>query len=187
MVSIISLVVRAFSRGSGRAKREPTFRSIETSHRDETSYRDTEYSRVRVLQVIDGDTVDVRQQGTRIRIRLDAIDCPEDGQAWGNTAKAGLIKMIGGKFVYLEEHGSDGYGRTIATVFLRDEQSAKWINVNERMVTLGHAWVLRAYCEHLSVDRRRQLYRLETWAKSKRVGLWRTPDPTPPWEWRRKK
>jgi endonuclease YncB( thermonuclease family) len=183
MVSIIRLVFRAFSSGPRKVKHiaASPVKVIDTSQKD------TEHPLAKVLQVIDGDTVDVKKRGNRIRIRLDSIDCPEDGQPWGDTAKAGLIKMIGGKSVHLEEHGYDEYGRTIATVFVRDDQKAKWINVNERMVTLGHAWVMRAYYAHLPEDRRRQLNRLETWAKSKRVGLWGTPNPTPPWEWRREK
>lgn len=183
MISIIRLTIRAFSRGPRKVRRitASPVRAIDTSQGITGS------SLARVLCVIDGDTVDVTKQGHRIRIRLSAIDCPEDGQPWGDTAKAGLIKMIGGKSVRLEEHGYDEYGRTIATVFVRDDQKAKWINVNERMVTLGHAWVMRAYYAHLTKDRRRQLNRLEIWAKSKRVGLWRAPNPTPPWEWRHKK
>ena len=183
MVSIIRLVIRVFSRSSRKVKRifAPPVKAIEALQGS------TEHSYAKVLRVIDGDTVDVRMRGNRIRIRLDSIDCPEDGQPWGDTAKAGLIKMIGGKSVHLEEHGYDQYGRTIATVFVTDDQKAKWINVNERMVTLGHAWVMRAYYSHLTEDRRRQLNRLEMWAKSKRVGLWKAPNPTPPWEWRRKK
>lgn len=139
----------------------------------------------RVLRVIDGDTVDVNIQGRRVRVRLDAIDCPEDGQPWGNIATAGLIKMIGGKSVLLEAHGVDDYGRMLATVFVKHHQEPEMINVNERMVMLGHAWVMRAYYRHLPENRRRQLDRLERWARSKKVGLWRQADAMPPWKWRR--
>ncbi len=139
----------------------------------------------RVLQVIDGDTVDVKARGQRIRVRLSSIDCPENGQPWGNIAKAGLIKLIGGKSVILEVHGVDDYGRTLATVFVKHHQESGLINVNERMVMLGHAWVLRQYYLHLPEERRQQLDRLESWARSKRVGLWKTSVPIPPWKWRR--
>lgn len=56
----------------------------------------------------------------------------------------------------------------------------------ERMIMLGHAWVLGGYCAHLPQEHQRQLFRLEAWARSKKVGLWREPDPVPPWLWRRK-
>src|SRR6185295_11461960 len=115
---------------------------------------------------------------------LDAIDCPEDGQQWGNVSKAGLIKLIGGRDVYLETHGVDEHGRTLATVYLQDSSDSTLLNVNERMVMLGHAWVARNYYGHLPEHRQHQLNRLEEWARSKRVGLWRTEDPIPPWQWR---
>jgi micrococcal nuclease len=142
-------------------------------------------AQAKVLNVLDGDTVDVKIEGRAVRIRLYSIDCPEDGQPWGNTAKAGLIKMIGRKSVVLEVHGIDVHGRTLATVFVHHGPDSKLINVNERMVMLGHAWVLPWDCVQLPEERRRQLNRLEAWAKSKQVGLWRTPNPLPPRKWRR--
>ena len=144
----------------------------------------SELQRAEVRHVIDGDTVIVSKSWSQTRIRLDAIDCPEDGQDWGNISKAGLIKLIGGRYVYLETHGVDEYGRTLATVYLQDSADSEWINVNERMVMLGHAWVARKYYGHLPKSRQHQLDRLEKWARSKRVGLWRTEDPIPPWQWR---
>jgi len=140
---------------------------------------------VKVKYVLDGDTVIVSGFWQEIRIRLDSIDCPEDGQDWGNTAKYGLIKLIGERRVRIEEFGLDHYGRTLATIYIQNDDDSKWINVNERMVTLGHAWVMRMYYDHLPQARKDQLNRLERWARSKKVGLWKTPNPIPPWKWRR--
>ncbi len=90
-----------------------------------------------VKNIIDGDTVDIVCNEVRERIRLDAIDCPEDGQEWGDIATMGLIKLIDGrKKVKLERHGTDIYGRTIGTLFVYDSEKKCWLNVSERMVTL---------------------------------------------------
>lgn len=140
--------------------------------------------RVKVEHVIDGDTVIVSQSLDEVRLRLYSIDCPESGQPWGSTATAGLVKLIGGRYVHMEQHGVDKHGRTLATIYVRDRDDSEWINVNERMVTLGHAWVMRKYYDRLPKRRKDQLNRLERWARSKRVGLWRTPNPMPPWRWR---
>ena len=141
---------------------------------------------VKVLSVCDGDTVSVERGETRVKVRLDSIDCPEDGQRWGDIATYGLIKMIGGaRTVRIEEHGIDDFGRTLATLYVLHEDGHEWQNVNERMVTLGHAWVMRKYYDHLPPDRQDKLNKLEIWAKSKNVGLWSTPDPMPPWQWRK--
>ncbi len=141
---------------------------------------------VKVEHVIDGDTVIVASTSSQLKIRLDSIDCPEDGQEWGDIAARGLIKLIGGKSVKLEVHGSDVHGRTLGTlyVYLRDKE--EWQNVNERMVTIGHAWVMRMYYDHLPKLRQQKLNQLERWAKSKRVGLWKTENPIPPWKWRKR-
>ena len=144
-----------------------------------------EFFTATVTRVIDGDTVDVSTKGRRIRIRLDAIDCPEDGQPWGDVAKYGLIKLIGGQTVSLEYHGLDHHGRTLATIYLSPHKGAKMVNVNKRMVALGHAWVMRRFYNHLPQHRRVSLNRIEAWARSKKVGLWKTENPTPPWQWRR--
>ena len=141
------------------------------------------HSTARVTRVIDGDTVDVTTDGRKIRVRLDSIDCPEDEQHWGDIAKFGLTKLIGGKAVYLENHGVDHHGRTIATIYVSQDNGAKWVNVNERMVALGHAWVIRKYYNYLPKQRRDSLNRIEAWAKSKKVGLCKSLNPIPPWMW----
>ena len=141
---------------------------------------------VKVEWIVDGDTVEVSNSNDEFKVRLYAIDCPEKDQNWGETAKAGLIKMIGGResYVLLEIHGKDKYNRILATIYVEDESSI--INVNERMVMLGHAWVMRRFYDQLPKNRKYKINRLERWAKSKRVGLWKSENPVPPWEWRKK-
>ena len=140
---------------------------------------------VKVGHVIDGDTVIVSSTSAEYKIRLDSIDCPECGQEWGDIATRGLIKLIGGKSVRLETHGTDVHGRTLGTLFVYLQEKGVWQNVNERMVTLGHAWVMRIHYSHLPKPRQHKLNQLERWAKSKRVGLWKTENPLPPWKWRK--
>ncbi len=139
-----------------------------------------------VKLVIDGDTVVVSIGGQREKIRLDSIDCPEGDQEWGSAAKYGLVKLIGGRSIQLEQQAVDIYGRIVATIYVWNETKNEWSNVNERMVTLGHAWVMRLYYNHLSKDRKNKLNQLERWARSKKVGLWRSQNPIPPWNWRNK-
>ena len=137
----------------------------------------------KIVQVLDGDTVIASINSNIIKIRLDSIDCPEDGQEWGDIAKYGLIKLIGGQVVFLEPYGLDHYNRTLATIFIKNNKD-QWMNVNERMVTLGHAWVMRLYYDHLPRNRQAKLNSLERWARSKKVGLWAQDNPVPPWKWR---
>jgi len=52
------------------------------------------------------------------------------------------------------------------------------------MVVCGHAWVMHRFYKHLPEDRQGDLNSKEIWAKSKKVGLWKTENPIPPWKWR---
>jgi endonuclease YncB( thermonuclease family) len=141
--------------------------------------------RYKVEQVIDGDTITVSTLEDEKKIRLDSIDSPEDGQDWGGIAKDSLINLIGDKHVHGEEHETDRLGRTIATLYVEDGDTSNWINVNEKMVELGHAWVMRQYYDHLPKDRRAELDKLETSAKLNKLGLWESLNPIPPWDWRK--
>jgi endonuclease YncB( thermonuclease family) len=164
--------------------RKPTYISYTIKAQSEVVIENLPQAKVQY--VFDGDTIGVSKGWFNfITIRLDAIDCPENGQDWGDTAKYGLIKMIGGRKVRFEEHGRDCYGRTLATLYIKKHSENKWLNVNERMITLGHAWVLRQFYDHLPKERQNKLNALETWAKSKKVGLWNTANPIPPWNWRK--
>ncbi len=140
---------------------------------------------VRVRKVLDGDTVIVSTGLRTLTLRLGSIDCPENGQPWGDTAKWGLVKLIGGKRVRTQIHSRDIHGRYIATLWVSRSGGREWTNVNARMVLLGHAWVYHRYTDHLSLKDYQELVRMERWAMRKRVGLWRTNNPIPPWVWRK--
>jgi len=139
----------------------------------------------KVQHIIDGDTVIVSSPGYQNKIRLEGIDCPELGQAWGKVARYGLIKLIGGRPVRVEPKGIvDDYNRVIATLYVDTGVNIGWLDVNARMVILGHAWVLRRHEHHMTMARRSELIRMESWARNKKIGLWKDEVPIPPWEWR---
>ena len=64
--------------------------------------------------------VDVLHSGQGECIRLNGIDCPEKGQAYGKRAKQAASELVFGKEVTLNTFGKDKYGRTIADVILPD-------------------------------------------------------------------
>src|SRR6476646_2143034 len=71
-----------------------------------------------VVGVLDGYTIEVLHNTRAERIRLNGIDCPEKGQAYGKKAKQAASTLVFGKQVTLQTHGLDKYGRTIADVHL---------------------------------------------------------------------
>jgi len=85
-----------------------------------------------VVGILDGDTIEVLHNSRPERIRLNGIDCPEKGQAYGKKAKQAASALVFGKEVTLQTYGKDKYGRTIADVLLLDGT-----NVNHELVKDG--------------------------------------------------
>jgi len=146
--------------------------------------KNVKFKKVKVHRILDGDTAIVNTGWRKLVIRLDSIDCPEGEQYWGDNAKYGLIKLIGGREIFLELHGKDRYKRKVATIYVKQQGKEELLNVNTKMVTLGHAWVYRQYYDHLPSYRRQELDRIEKWARNNKIGMWQH-NPTPPWVWRR--
>jgi endonuclease YncB( thermonuclease family) len=128
-----------------------------------------------VVSVLDGDTIEVLHNHRPERIRLNGIDCPEKGQAFGHKAKEAASALVFAKEVTLQTYGKDKYGRTIADVILPNGK-----NVNHSLVKDGWCWWYRKYAPGDTV-----LEGLEKEAREARKGLWADPQPVPPWEWRK--
>lgn len=131
----------------------------------------------RVVHVQDGDTLTVLAYRNRqVRVRLDAIDAPELGQAFGKRSKQSLTELCAAKPAIVIERGKDRYGRTIGSVFCGKDAE---VHANTEQVRRGMAWVFVKYAPTTS-----HLYRLEADAKVQRAGLWADSRPVPPWDWR---
>jgi hypothetical protein len=55
-----------------------------------------------VRHTADGDTLEVPHNNRAERIRLNGIDCPEKGQAYGKRAKQAASELVFGKEVTLQ-------------------------------------------------------------------------------------
>lgn len=136
------------------------------------------FSKGRVIQVADGDTVVVHMgMGKTERVRLYGVDAPESRQTGGADSAAFAQELLLYQPVSLSVMDRDQYGRTVALIRLQDGRIA-----NEEMVREGHAWVYRNYCREAFCA---QWLALEHRAKKEGRGLWRHANPTPPWKWRR--
>jgi endonuclease YncB( thermonuclease family) len=133
----------------------------------------------KVISVTDGDTIKVynKEQG-QVKIRLFGIDSPEKRQPYGRAAKKYLASIITGARVEIEPVTIDSNGRTVAIVW------GSAANFNLKMVQAGYAWVYRRYCDKPFCD---EWITIEAKARAGKSGLWKNPNPVPPWEWRRRK
>ena len=129
----------------------------------------------KVVGVTDGDTIEVLHNHRAVRIRLNGIDCPEKGQAYGHSAKQAASALVFGKQATLQTYGLDKYGRTIADVLLPDGT-----NVNHELVREGWCWWYRKYAPGNA-----ELEKLEKDARDAKKGLWVDAAPVPPWVYRK--
>lgn len=129
----------------------------------------------RVTKVIDGDTIMVLAGAKQFKIRLDGIDCPEKGQAFGNKARQFTAREVFGKNVKILYQTNDRYQRILGTVYYNRGKE-----LNQELLKVGLAW-------HYKYYNNSKLYsRLESAAKTRRIGLWANKNPIPPWEFRRR-
>ena len=126
----------------------------------------------RVVGVADGDTITVLQDHQQIRIRLDGIDCPEGGQAFGKRAKQFTSELVFAKDVTISPRDVDRYGRTVARVSVGDT------DVSLELVRAGFAWHYKRY----SADP--ILSKAEIEARNAKAGLWADPHAIAPWDFR---
>lgn len=127
----------------------------------------------KVIGVSDGDTITVMLEGRTLRVRLNGIDCPEEGQPYGSKAKMFTSALCFEEEVTVQPLGTDKYGRQLANITLSDGRV-----LNRELVSAGLAW----WYEEYSKDE--MLQKLQAQAKEAKRGLWKDPQAKPPWEWR---
>ena len=89
----------------------------------------------RVVNVVDGDTIDVLIDGQEFRLRYIGMDTPERREPGYVEATAANVALVSGKSVMLEKDISetDRFGRLLRYVYVDGEM------VNARLVEEGYA------------------------------------------------
>jgi endonuclease YncB( thermonuclease family) len=129
---------------------------------------------VKVVKVIDGDTVWVERAGSvAIKVRLRYIDAPESCQPYGDKSTKTMSDIALGRQADLKITGRS-YDRYVGAL------TVNGADVATMMVQTGNAWVYRS-----GVSKKSPLRALEDTAKANKFGLWRDPSPVPPWEFRK--
>jgi endonuclease YncB( thermonuclease family) len=130
--------------------------------------------------VSDGDTVTALTAGKeQMKIRLSGIDAPESRQPFGQRSKQSLSNLVYGKEVDLTCGKVDRYKRHICLIRV-DGRDA-----NLEQIKQGMAWHYKAYAREQPTAERDLYAAEEMRAKNASMGLWREPDPVPPWDWRK--
>jgi len=131
--------------------------------------------RGKVVSIADGDTITVLDaEKVQHKIRLEGIDSPEKGQAFGTKAKEKMSELVGEKEVVVTWKKKDRYGRILGDVHLGDRL------INLEMVQEGLAWHYKQY------SKSKELADAEDEARKAKKGLWGDKSPEPPWEFRKR-
>lgn len=147
---------------SGTATAEPRF-----SH----SFNGT------VLAVLEGDLFSILHQGKSVKVRLADVDCPEEGQAFSKEAKQFSAMRVHSGPVTVHVKELDRKGQAVAEIILMDNG----LSLNKELVKAGLAWWQWKNTDDTSYGD------LEETARKMKIGLWKTAEPTPPWEFHLKK
>ncbi|MCR4592663.1 MAG: thermonuclease family protein [Bacteroidaceae bacterium] len=127
------------------------------------------------MKITDGDTFTLLVDGhEQVKIRIDGIDAPEKGQAFGNRAKEQLSGMIWGEELTVRVMKTDKYGRSIGKV-----STPSVVDVGLEMIKAGYAWQYREYNKEKSYEG------AEILARRNRNGLWLDKNPIKPQDFRK--
>lgn len=129
----------------------------------------------RVVKVVDGDTVQVLENGKMVKVRLAGIDAPESRQAFGQASKKALIAEVAQRDVSVITDTTDRYGRYLGILMIGDR------NINAEQVKNGMAWAYRYRGKATDGN----MLKLERRARGEGIGLWADPDAIEPWKWRK--
>lgn len=132
-----------------------------------------------VEHVSDGDTFIIRDDGgSKFTVRMQGIDAPEKGQAFGDRAKSILTGLILKKRVRVIPTKTDQYRRLVGSVELDGR------DVCLELLERGAVWHFARFDSELPEGLGERYEEAEKRARSKRAGIWAESDPIPPWEFR---
>jgi len=126
-----------------------------------------------LVNVIDGDTVIIRDDSLTYHLRLLDIDAPERQQAFGIQSRRSLQQLCEHTSISVQLQGRDLYGRTLGHLYCNHTDAS------ESQITLGMAWFNARYSKRLALDT------LQQQAQQQGLGLWQDAQPMPPWQWRK--
>ncbi len=138
----------------------------------------TDYS-VRVLRVIDGDSVKVRlPDGEEQSVRMYGIDAPELAQDRGDEAQRLLEEIVGRGAWRLHVLDTDRYQRLVGLLY--PENGSPHQSANHQMVEQGLAYWYEEYGgQEYGFDDAERL------ARRAGVGVWADADAVRPWDFRK--
>jgi endonuclease YncB( thermonuclease family) len=132
-----------------------------------------------VVGITDGDTIVVLDSNDQFHdIRLKGIDAPELRQAFGETSRAYLARLLAGKEVTIEWQKRDRYGRVVGKVTLDGR------DICLEQIKAGLAWHYKKFENEQSETDQNLYAAAEQYTRSQKLGLWSESAQISPWDFR---
>ena len=130
-----------------------------------------------VISVLDGDTLVLQDAAKRRHtVRLAGIDAPEPKQPFFVQSARSLAALCHRKSAQVEWSERDERKRVLGAVTCAGKDA------NAEQLRRGMAWGSPKGTRPTSA-----LYELETYARLRRIGLWKDDNAVPPWEFAARK
>jgi endonuclease YncB( thermonuclease family) len=125
-------------------------------------------------KVYDGDTVELQNSAGKLKLRLTDIDAPERNQEFGQKSRRALSNLCKGNNIRInvEFVGKDKYDRNLGRLQCNQTDASLYLAQH------GYAWHNEKYSNDPAIKT------AAAQAREKRIGLWSSEKPTPPWLWR---
>lgn len=126
----------------------------------------------KVINVLEGDLLKVEMGGRLVRVQLAGLNSPVRGQPYRDEARAFTVRLVQGATITVRVVATGDAGHVVGRVPLAGGR-----DLSRELVAAGLAWHRPGWFARYPALRAAQ-----DQAKSARRGLWRDPNPTPPWE-----
>lgn len=127
----------------------------------------------KVIGVIDANTIVVSSGSITASVRFSGLDCPDVNQESGPQAAGFVRNLLLGKEVWVDVRVKDHYNRLVSQVMVDGRDAAVEI------ASAGFGW----YDSKTANDG--NIAAAELQARSQGIGLWASPNPVAPWDFRR--
>lgn len=126
----------------------------------------------KIVRIIDGDDFLFETRDSTFNVHLYGIDAPEKDQAYGTFTIAHLEKYLGYQSAIRIKRDINEEGIS-ALLYVNGKY------INKELVKNGYAWHNKPH----SIDA--ELAWAEIYARERKLGLWISDSPAPPWDFRR--
>ncbi len=114
----------------------------------------------KAIHITDGDTL---KTNNSLTLRLIGINTPEKNQPFYQEAKTYLSNQAANKTIKIESKGPDKYSRTLAYIFLENQ------NINAKILSKG----LATLCYYDKDNHYEELKQAEEFARNNSLGIWK--------------